>query len=173
MVDDIAHEATYPHPPEKVWKALTTPEAVGAWLMENTMREATPGHRFEFRDKPKPVVGWDGRTACEILEVDPPRRLVIRFGDGTGGFPVTRLVFDLQPTPEGGTRLRFRHEGFTGFKGWLMRKGMDQGWRGIVRYAIPLVVADLDRGATPVRESVRAEAKRARRAEHAARRAQP
>ena len=79
MTDDIVHEATYPFPPEAVWRALTTPEAMGAWLMETTFREPVVGHRFQFRDKPKRVVGWNGITECEVVEVTPPRRFVFKF----------------------------------------------------------------------------------------------
>jgi uncharacterized protein YndB with AHSA1/START domain len=173
MVDDISYESTYPHPPVEVWKALTTREAIRAWLMDNTFQEARVGHRFRFTDKPKKVVGWDGVTECEVVEVVPERRLVLRFGDGTGGFPETRVAWDLEPAA-GGTRVRFRHEGFTGFKGWMMRQGMDRGWGRIVQHGLPFVLAAMREGAVPTREATRAAAKQGVRTEHhAARRAQP
>lgn len=152
MTDDIVHEATYPHPPEAVWRAITTPEAMSAWLMQTDFREPTVGHRFQFRDKPKKVVGWDGITNCEVLEADPPRRFVIRFGDANDGG--TFVSWDIQPT-DGGTRLRLRHWGFTGFKGWLMRQGMKQGWGSIVRHAIPFVLHEMGEGRMPSRDETR------------------
>ena len=57
MVEDIVHEATHPHPPAAVWRALTTREALGVW--------------------PRKVVGWDGVARCEVLEVLPERRLAV------------------------------------------------------------------------------------------------
>lgn len=193
MTDDIVHEATYPHPPSAVWKALTTREALRAWLMDNTFEEARVGHTFRFMDKPKKIVGWDGITECEVLEAVPERRLVFAFGTGRDeptrsargpastlpggagrdGFPATRVAWTLEPTPEGGTRVRFRHDGFTGFKGWMMRQGMNQGWGRMHRHAIPYVLDEMARGRMPTQETTRAEAKRRTRSEHAARRAQP
>lgn len=172
MVDDIAHEATYPHPPAAVWKALTTREAIRAWLMDNTFEEARVGHAFRFMDKPKKLVGWDGVTECEVVEAVPERRLVLRFGDGSGGFPPTRVVWELEPAPEG-TRVRFRHEGFTGFKGWMMRQGMAHGWAGIVERGLPYVVGQMAQGRVPTKAETREAARKARTEQHAARRAQP
>jgi len=40
-----------PHPPAKVWRALTEPELLAAWLMANDMR-ALVGHRFTFKQQP-------------------------------------------------------------------------------------------------------------------------
>lgn len=52
-------------PPERVWRALTDPDELEAWLMENDV-EPRVGHRFQFRDEPKP--GWRGVVDCEVLE---------------------------------------------------------------------------------------------------------
>ena len=41
----------FPHPPDKVWRALTDPELLGAWLMPNDF-QARVGHRFTFRTDP-------------------------------------------------------------------------------------------------------------------------
>lgn len=170
MTEDIVHEATYPYPPEEVWRALTTREAIAAWLMETDFREPVVGHRFQFRDKPRRVVGWDGVTDCEVLEVDPPRGLVYRFGAAQGGFPATRVAWDLDPVA-GGTRVRLRHSGFTGFKGWMMRQGMNHGWGKIVRHAIPFVVERMRGGAVPTREETKRVAQVGAQEDHQAARA--
>lgn len=170
MTEDIVHEATYPHSPETVWRVLTTPAAMGAWLMETDFQGPTVGHRFTFRDKPR--LGWSGVTACEVLEADAPRRLVFSFGDESEGSPTTRVAWELEPVG-GGTRVRFRHSGFTGFKGWMMRQGMNHGWRRIVGHSIPYVIDTMLSGSVPTREATRAAAKERSRSEHAARRAQP
>lgn len=165
MTEDIVHEATYPHPPEAVWRAIATPEGLNAWLMPNTFREATVGHRFQFRDKPRKVVGWDGITDCEVLEATPPRRFAFTFESGDD--VRTRVEWTLEPVA-GGTRVRFRHTGFTGFKGWMMRAGMNGGWRGMVAHSIPFVVRGMLDGRTPTREETEAVRKRGARGDHAA-----
>ena len=164
MTEDIVHEATYPHPPAAVWRAITTPEALGSWLMENDFREPTVGHKFQFRDTPKKVVGWNGITDCEVVEVVPERRLVIAFGTGRDGFPATRVAFELEPAGPG-TRVRFRHSGFTGLKGWLMRAGMNNGWGRMVKSSIPFVVREMEKGRVPPREETTAVSKAATRAD--------
>lgn len=170
MIDDIVHEAIYPYPPEDVWRALTTPAALRAWLMDTTFEAPVVGHRFQFRDKPKKALGWDGVTDCEVLEAEPPRRFVFRFGAAQEGFPTTRVEWDLEPVAEG-TRVRFRHAGFTGFKGWLMWQGMNQGWGAIVRHALPFVVSRMRQGDVPSQDEARAAGKRGFRADHQAQRA--
>ena len=170
MTQDIVHQATYPYPPADVWRALVNPEAMGAWLMENDFREPVVGHRFAFRDKPKKVVGWDGISRCEVLEVVPERRFVLAFA--IEGDASTRVAWELEPTSTGGTRLTLRHSGFVGLKGWLMRAGMNQGWGAIVRHAIPFVVHGMRAGRVPSREETRAMAKKGFRADHVAAKAQ-
>ena len=167
MTEDIVHEATYPLPPAAVWRAIATPEGLNAWLMENDFREAVVGHRFAFRDKPKKVVGWDGISRCEVIEVTPERRLAIRFGIEDDAYAATIVSWDLEPVPEG-TRLRFRHAGFLGFKGWLMRQGMNGGWGAMVRHAIPFVAAELQRGRVPTREETSRVRKQGLRVDHQA-----
>ena len=69
----IRKERWYPHPPEKVWVALTDPRALAEWLMPNDF-EPRVGHKFRFQVDPMPACVTV--TLCEVLEVDRPRRLV-------------------------------------------------------------------------------------------------
>ena len=55
----IVVDRTMPHPPEKVWRALTQGPLVADWLMPNDF-EPVVGHRFRFRMEPPPPGGWDG-----------------------------------------------------------------------------------------------------------------
>src|SRR5262245_55697929 len=71
-MSEVALDATYPHPPERVWRALTEPQELAAWLMPNDFAPVV-GHRFQF--KVKPQLGWRGIVDCEVLEVDRPRTL--------------------------------------------------------------------------------------------------
>jgi uncharacterized protein YndB with AHSA1/START domain len=157
VIPDIVHEATYPHAPELVWHALTTPEALGAWLMRNDLRTPVQGERFKFTDRPRPF--WDGVCQCEVAEADAPRRFVLRWGVGGKGAPST-VSWALSPTPDGGTRVQFRHAGLQGVMGWMMKKGMDRGWRRMLERSLPLVVEGVARGAIPSRDDVQKAARR-------------
>ncbi len=50
-------EREMPHPPEKIWRALTEGRLIGEWLMQNDFQPVV-GHRFQFRSTPVP--GWNG-----------------------------------------------------------------------------------------------------------------
>jgi uncharacterized protein YndB with AHSA1/START domain len=134
MKRDLKFEAVYPYPPERVWRALTDPEAIAQWLMPNNFAPRL-GHKFMFTSKPQP--GWDGKTYCEVTELDPPRRLAYTWRGG----PIDTLVtWTLEPVPEG-TRLRLEHTGFRGVKALMVSLIMGSGWKGIVSTHIPAVVA--------------------------------
>jgi uncharacterized protein YndB with AHSA1/START domain len=152
MIADIVHEATYAHPRDAVWRALTTPEALGAWLMANDFREAKRGHTFRFTDRPRPF--WDGICACEVLVADAPSRFELAWGIGSPSTS-SRVSWTLSATPDGGTRLTFRHSGLHGFMGWLMKRGMDKGWRRMLERSIPFVLDEMTRGRTPTRDAVK------------------
>ena len=62
MARDLHFEFIYPHPPERVWAAITSSEAMSQWLMPNDF-QLVVGHRFQFRTKPAP--GFDGIVHCE------------------------------------------------------------------------------------------------------------
>ncbi len=151
MIPDIVHEATYPDSPDVVWRAIATPEALGTWLMPNDFREATPGHRFRFTDRPRPF--WDGICEWEVLEADAPRRFALRWGLNVKGAPST-VSWTLSPAGGGGTRVVFRHAGLNGLMGWFMKKGMDKGWRRMLERSLPVVLAGLARGQLPSRDEV-------------------
>ena len=100
-----------------MWKALTTAELIGRWLMPNDF-EPVVGKRFTF--KTRPIGDWDGVVQCEVLEIVPHRRLVYR---GRAGRMATMarsnygsrldsvVTWTLQPEGRG-TRLRLVHSGF-------------------------------------------------------------
>ncbi|HEX4197042.1 MAG TPA: SRPBCC domain-containing protein [Caulobacteraceae bacterium] len=93
-------------PPEKVWRALTVPELMAAWLADGDIR-AEVGHRFAMRPATGPV-------ECEVLEADPGSRLRLawRERDEAGELVESEVTFVLTPTIDGGTRLRLVHDGF-------------------------------------------------------------
>jgi uncharacterized protein YndB with AHSA1/START domain len=70
VTDAIRTDSFFPHPPEKVRRALTDPELLASWLMRNDF-EPRVGHRFAFRTDPVPAHGFDGIVRCEVLELAP------------------------------------------------------------------------------------------------------
>jgi len=117
-------------PAEMVWQALTDPAQLGAWLMPNDFR-AEIGHRFMFQTKPAP--GFDGIVQCEVLELSPPKRLVISW---KGGPLDTRVSFDLMQTGTG-TRITLRHTGFGGLSNAIPRIALGFGWKDLLGRKLP------------------------------------
>ena len=142
MKRDLKFEAVYPHPIEKVWRALTDPAAIAQWLMLNDFAPRV-GHKFQFTSKPQP--GWDGHTYCEVTECEPPRRLVYTWRGG----PLDTLLTITLERVAAGTKLLLVHSGFRGFKALLVSLIMGGGWKGIVGKHIPAVLDRWD-GQGPV-----------------------
>lgn len=133
MADRIQLERFYPHPIEKVWRAISTSEALGAWLMPNSF-ELKKGHLFEFRTRPQP--GFDGIVRCQVLEFEEPVYLRFSWQGGPMKSP-TQVAFELSPR-EGGTLLRLTHSGFEGLLNrYLIRFVLGSGWKNLLRKAIP------------------------------------
>lgn len=102
----VVLERVMAHAPEKVWRALTESALIADWLMANDFR-AEVGCRFTFRTEP--AHGWSGVVESEVLEVDPPKRLVYRWASD-GGLD-TLVAWTLEPAA-GGTRLVMEQTGF-------------------------------------------------------------
>jgi uncharacterized protein YndB with AHSA1/START domain len=147
MKADIDVTASYPHPVSRVWEALTSSEALTAWLMPNDFKPVV-GHRFTFRTRPAP--GFDGIVRCEVLELDPPGRMVWSWA---GGNIDTTVTFTLEETADG-TRLRMRQVGFHGLGAQLTRKILAGGYPRILRQRLP---AYLDRAADQAASSAPAD----------------
>ena len=98
-------EREMPHPPGKIWRALTQGALIEEWLMTNDF-EPVVGHRFSFRATPAP--NWNGVIDCEVLEVEPPARL--SYSWGTLGMESV-VAWTLTPS-DGGTYLRMEQSGF-------------------------------------------------------------
>jgi len=138
----IVVERMLPHPPAKVWEALTTDELIGKWLMDNDF-EPLVGHRFNFRATPIPGA-WNGISDCEVLEVDPPRRLAWRqqaAGDQKADGLDTVVTWTLTPV-EGGTQVRMVQTGFRP-QDEMAHQMMSGGWPRIVE-GLGRVAGELD-----------------------------
>jgi len=140
MKRDIRRTVTYPHPPERVWTALTDPKALAQWLMPNDF-EPTVGHRFQFRTEPAP--GFDGIVHCEVLEVEAPTRLRYTW---RGGPVDTVVTYELSATADGGTELRFSQTGFSGLRSVLVSFILGSGFKKMVKTTLPRVLQTLADG---------------------------
>ena len=133
---DIVVDEIFPHAPETIWKALTTGELVGRWLMEPTGFEPVVGNRFSYRTTP--AGEWDGLIRCEVLEVIPNERFAYAWtgghegNSGYGSRLDTVVTFTLSRAAEG-TRLRVVHSGFVLPKNETAFRNMSEGWSNVVR----------------------------------------
>jgi uncharacterized protein YndB with AHSA1/START domain len=128
-------ERELPHPPEKIWRALTQSSLIQQWLMQNDF-QPTIGHRFNFRSTP--VAGWDGVIDSEVLVVEPNKKLSYSWGTlGLG----TVVTFTLTPTATG-TQLHLEQSGFHADEERNF-KGAKYGWQNFLN-SLDQVVAKLD-----------------------------
>ncbi len=127
---DINIDFTFQHPISRVWRALTDPDELEQWLMKNDFKPEV-GHKFMFRDKPVKMLWkevWDGTTQCEVLACDEPTKLSYSFHSPPN--PKTIVTYTLEEVEQGkGTKVHVHQSGFHGFRGWMMRRAMNGGWR--------------------------------------------
>jgi uncharacterized protein YndB with AHSA1/START domain len=101
----VITERTFPHATEKLWRALTESPLIAQWLMNNDF-EPVVSRKFQFRAQPMPQ--WDGVIECEVLVIDPLKKLSYSWRS----LGLDSVVeFTLTPT-EGGTLLRMEQSGF-------------------------------------------------------------
>lgn len=100
MKDKVELDAVYPHPPERVWEALTDPAALAHWLMPADFKPLI-GFRFRM-DRP------DGDAVKgKVIEVQEGKLLAYTWDDGESDEPSV-VVWRLDPT-DGGTRVSLEH----------------------------------------------------------------
>jgi uncharacterized protein YndB with AHSA1/START domain len=93
-------ERDIPHPPEKIWRALTQPHLIAEWLMKNDFKPV-PDHRFTMSGD------W-GSVDCRVTAVEPERTLAYTWA--AFGLEST-VTWTLTPTGAG-THLRMEQSGF-------------------------------------------------------------
>jgi uncharacterized protein YndB with AHSA1/START domain len=117
-------EREMPHPPEKIWRALTQGPLIKEWLMDNDLQPVV-GHKFNFRSTPVP--NWNGVIDCEVLVVEPNKKL--SYSWGSLGLESV-VVWTLVPT-SGGTLVRMEHSGFRPDQEFAY-KGANYGWQKFI-----------------------------------------
>lgn len=96
----VVVEREIPHPPARIWRALTQPHLIAEWLMRNDF-EPVVGHRFGLRGD------W-GAVDCQVQTVEPNRTLSYTWDAMDLRSVVT---WTLTPT-SAGTLLRMEQSGF-------------------------------------------------------------
>ncbi|MFI4975154.1 MAG: SRPBCC domain-containing protein [Caulobacterales bacterium] len=100
LPDAVVVEADLEEAPDKVWRALSEPDLLEAWLFPNDIRPE-PGERFALEDGGR-------RIDCEVLEAEPGRTLRYSWREADAGVD-SEVSFLLTPAPGGGTHLRVVH----------------------------------------------------------------
>jgi uncharacterized protein YndB with AHSA1/START domain len=121
----IIIEREMPHPPEKIWRALTERSLITRWLLESDF-EPVVGHKFSFRTTPKPP--WSGVIECEVMVVEPFTRLAYAWNPFDG----LRTVVSWTLTPQkNGTLVRMEQSGFRPDQKGAF-KGATYGWQKFI-----------------------------------------
>ena len=122
-------------PVEKVWKAVSTSEGIGAWWMENTF-EPILGHEFVLHAGPY------GDSCCKVTELEPMSRV------GFDWDTDWHLAFELRYLGDNKTEFTLIHSGFDAEKSTAfgqshnaVREIMDGGWEKIVKEKLPSFVS--------------------------------
>jgi uncharacterized protein YndB with AHSA1/START domain len=120
----VVVERDIPHPPEKVWRALTQQHLIAEWLMPNDF-EPVLGRRFNLRwEAPN---GMSGVIDAEVLTLEPSRTLAYSWSS-MGVESVVTLT--LTPTVTG-THLKMEQAGFRPDQQPNIQ-GAKYGWTGFL-----------------------------------------
>jgi uncharacterized protein YndB with AHSA1/START domain len=119
----VVVERELPAPPEKIWRALTQPHLIEAWLMKNDFKPVV-GHSFKLS------ADW-GAVDCQVLTVEPNKTLSYTWG--AYGLESV-VIWTLTPTSTG-THLRMEQSGF--------RPDQQQAYQG-AKYGWPRFFANLE-----------------------------
>jgi DNA-binding transcriptional ArsR family regulator/uncharacterized protein YndB with AHSA1/START domain len=110
--------------PDRLWEALPNPEITRQFYYGGRVQaQLEVGGRFDYLD-PKGEINLRG----EVLEVDPPRRLVTTFKASWAepGGEVTRVMYEIEPM---GEVCKFT---LTHFDYEKSKAGVEQGWPIII-----------------------------------------
>jgi uncharacterized protein YndB with AHSA1/START domain len=110
-------------PPEKIWRALTQPQLIAEWLMQNDFKPVVD-HRFRLS------ADW-GAVDCQVVAIEPNKTLSYSW-EGMGLESV--VTWTLTPT-SAGTHLRMEQSGF--------RSDQQQAYQG-AKFGWPRFLANLE-----------------------------
>jgi uncharacterized protein YndB with AHSA1/START domain len=113
----VVVEKEFPHPPQKVWRALTESSLIDQWLMKNDFQPVT-GHRFNLS------ADW-GAVDGQVLLVEPARTLSYTWV----AFGMESVVTFTLTATDAGTHLRMEQSGFPLEGGEQYYQGAKWGWQ--------------------------------------------
>ena len=88
----IEYVRIYPHPIDRVWRAITDPKEFRQWFIPGSLELRTGG----------PYMFKAGDFSGVLQEVDPPRRIRFGYAENSVGY----FQYELEAV-DGGTRMRF------------------------------------------------------------------
>ena len=96
----VTVERDIPHPPEKLWRALTQPHLIEEWLMKNDFKPVLD-HCFKLS------ADW-GAVDCQVRTVEPNKTLSYTWA----AYGLESVVTWTLTATSTGTRLRMEQSGF-------------------------------------------------------------
>lgn len=122
----VVIEREFPHPPERLWRALTQPHLIEAWLMKNDFAPEV-GHHFHLTGE------WGGVLDCEVLALEPYRRLTYSwdFAHEDPAYDLRSVVTFTLTSTLVGTHLRMGQAGFRPDQKQAFG-GAQHGWRSFL-----------------------------------------
>ncbi len=129
----IDRTITIAAPPERVWQAWVS--EINRWWTKPYYNdhERVTGLSLEPRLGGRFVEEWGeggaGFLIGQVVEWLPPQRLAYTWSERGWGGAVTLARLEFLPDDNGGTRLKFTHEGFERLPdGAQLRDGYEAGW---------------------------------------------
>jgi uncharacterized protein YndB with AHSA1/START domain len=113
----VVVERELPHPPEKIWRALTQPHLIKEWLMKNDFVPVVD-HHFNLR------ADW-GAVECQVLAIEPNKTLSYTWA----AYGLESVVTWTLTPASAGTHLRMEQSGFRPDQQQAYQ-GAKHGWRG-------------------------------------------
>lgn len=124
LTRSVIVEKEFPHPPAKLWRALTESSLIEQWMMANNF-EPIAGRPFALRTNP--VGDWSGLIECRVIAIEPLNTLTYSWD--TMGLE-TVVTFTLTET-DTGTLLRVEQAGFAPDREANI-KGAKYGWQSML-----------------------------------------
>ncbi len=114
MTTSVIHSIYIKAPAQRVWDAITTSEGSQRWGYGGEVEiDPRPGGSYRNLTTPEMRAFGMGDVAVEgeVLEIDPPRLLVLAWGPTwRPGAPRTRVTWELTEFPNGQTKVTLTHD---------------------------------------------------------------
>jgi uncharacterized protein YndB with AHSA1/START domain len=133
---DLHFERIYNAPRERVWWALTNPDALERWYMKAEGLMPTVGCTFTLHDAD--AKGWSGWLDCEVLICDEPSVLKYRSIERKDQL-VTDVTWTLVSDGDR-TRVQLDHTGFNGMNGLIAGTMLRFGWKSLLKSKLAVLI---------------------------------